>query len=237
MAYPLSSRSLNNPANNPFAPYLAHSTNIDWRTPSIQAKAAELATSYGTDCNSKVQIAKACFEFVRDGIKHSMDFSLDGTTCKASDVLANGHGFCYAKSHLLAALLRANDIPTALCYQRLTIADFPDDNKLDYCLHGLNAVYLPNIMNDSHNKSLNGKENWAGWYRIDPRGNKAGVDAQFCPPLERLAFCLKSTGERNITEPHGGLFAEPLPCVTRILETHNTCQAVADNLPDITLLT
>ena len=52
--------------------------------------------------------ARACFEFVRDQIKHSRDYEMDPTTWKASDVLLHGTGYCYAKSHLLAAMLRAN---------------------------------------------------------------------------------------------------------------------------------
>jgi len=67
-------------------------------------------------------------------------------------VLKYKTGYCYAKSHLLAALLRANNIPAGLCYQRLTI----ENDMLPYCLPALNAVYLPKY----------------GWYRIDARGNK-----------------------------------------------------------------
>jgi transglutaminase-like putative cysteine protease len=47
-----------------------------------------------------------------------------------------------------------------------------DDNGAPYSLHGFNAVYLPDV----------------GWYRVDARGNKEGVNAQFSPPQERLAF-------------------------------------------------
>ncbi|MEM9191504.1 MAG: hypothetical protein AAGF12_20190, partial [Myxococcota bacterium] len=40
-------------------------------------------------------------------------------------------------------------------------------------LHGFNAVYLR-----GHDR----------WVRVDPRGNKPGVDAQFSLAEERLAF-------------------------------------------------
>jgi transglutaminase-like putative cysteine protease len=63
---------------------------------------------------------------------------MNPVTCKASDVLIHGTGYCYAKSHLLVALLRANGIPAGLCYQRLTI----ENDGPSYCLRGLNAVYL-----------------------------------------------------------------------------------------------
>lgn len=36
----------------------------------------------------------------------------------SSDVLFYKEGICYAKSHLLAALLRSQQIPTGFCYQR-----------------------------------------------------------------------------------------------------------------------
>ena len=188
--------------------YLNSSRDIDWQHTAVQAKAAALATG----CTTKEEIAKRCFEFVRDEIKHSFDYKLNPITCKASDVLLQGTGYCYAKSHLLAALLRANDIPAGLCYQRLTFAD----DQPPFCLHGLNAVYL-----EPH-----------GWYRIDARGNKPGVNAAFCPPKEQLAFPIITKGESDLPE----IWAEPLPIVTQVLETFTTYDEVADNLPDIELI-
>ena len=44
-------------------------------------------------------------------------------------------GICYAKSHLLAAILRANLFPTGFCYQRLVLDDKTDSR---FVLHGLN---------------------------------------------------------------------------------------------------
>ena len=189
------------------APYLASSRYIDWYHSSIGDKAAELASG----CTSEEDIAKRCFEFVRDEIKHSWDYRMNPVTCVASDVLLHGTGYCYAKSHLLAALLRANGIPAGLCYQRLTIGtDGPP-----FCLHGLNAVYL--------------KEH--GWYRIDPRGNKPGVEAAFCPPKEQLAFPVLRKEERDLPE----IWAEPLPVIVKALTELTTVQQVAENLPDIEL--
>lgn len=123
--------------------YLESSEYIDWKHPLVTHTAAELADG----CYSDEAVARRCFEFVRDAVKHSWDHRMNPVTCKASDVLMHGTGYCYAKSHLLAALLRANAIPAGLCYQRLTVAS----NSPPYCLHGLNAVYL--------------KQH--GWYRID----------------------------------------------------------------------
>lgn len=184
--------------------YLANSIYIDWQHPEVLEQARALAAG----CSSPPEIAQACFEFVRDQIKHSWDYRLNPVTCKASDVLRYGTGYCYAKSHLLAALLRANDIPAGLCYQRLTITDEPP-----YCLHGLNAVYLPEY----------------GWYRVDARGNKPGVAAEFCPPLEKLAFPLLNPAECDLP----GIWAEPHPAVVDVLERYATVEEVAENLPDV----
>jgi transglutaminase-like putative cysteine protease len=75
--------------------YLEVSKYIDWDNPLILEKAKEL--SVGLD--DKNSIARICFEFVRDEIKHSWDHQLNPVTCKASDVLIHKTGYCYAKSH------------------------------------------------------------------------------------------------------------------------------------------
>ncbi|MEI8571493.1 hypothetical protein U737_10655 [Methylomonas sp. LW13] len=185
--------------------FLGCSVYIDSQHPAIVAQAAKLAEG----CADEEAIAKRCFEFVRDEIKHSWDYRLNPVTCKASEVLIHGTGYCYAKSHLLAALLRANGIPAALCYQRLTL----DGDQPPYCLHGLNAVYLP-----QH-----------GWYRIDARGNKPGVNADFCPPLEKLAFPIVNSFEQDLPDIH----AEPLTAVIKALTEHQTVEQVYQNLPDV----
>lgn len=188
--------------------YLESSQYIDWQQANVLEKATELATGE----KDKQQIAKACFIFVRDEIKHSWDYQLNPVTCKASDVLKYGTGYCYAKSHLLAALLRANDIPAGLCYQRLTI----NDDKPPFCLHGLNAIYLEQY----------------GWYRVDARGNKAGVKAEFTPPVEESAFPVFTEGEMDLPE----IWAQPVPVVVEALETGTDYLQVSENLPDIHIL-
>jgi hypothetical protein len=69
-------------------PYLASSEFIDWRHLEVSAKAAELADG----CFGKLQVARHCFEFVRDEIRHSMDFQANPVTCRASDVLHHRTG-------------------------------------------------------------------------------------------------------------------------------------------------
>lgn len=188
--------------------YLTASPLIDHQHPEVAACARQLARG----ASSPHAVVQRCFEFVRDEVRHSVDHQLNPVTCKASDVLRHRTGYCYAKSHLLAALLRANGIPTGLCYQRLAVGD----RGAPYCLHGLNAVYLPDI----------------GWYRIDARGNKPGVNAQFTPPREQLAFALHDAHERDLPE----IWAEPLPVVIDVLERYSTWDAVLANLPDVEVL-
>ena len=186
-----------------------HSTEIiDWEHPKIQKLAKELAL----EAEGAVEITKRCFEWVRDEIYHSHDHCLNPITLKASEVLEAGTGYCYAKSHLLAALLRANGIPAGLCYQRLS----RDENGEPFCLHGLNAVYLPDI----------------GWYRIDARGNKKSVNAQYAPPEEMLAYEIKVEGEADLPE----IWADPLPVIVDLLTVYDNYEDVWENLPDIPLI-
>jgi transglutaminase-like putative cysteine protease len=154
-------------------------------------------------------VARRSFEWVRDEIKHSTDFGTRAVTCAASDVLREGSGYCYAKSHLLAALLRANGIPAGLCYQRLSLGD----EGRRFSLHGFNAVLLPEF----------------GWYRIDPRGNREGIDAQFTPPTERLAFHARLPGETTLA----GIWPDPLPVVVNTIRAHTDARVLGDNLPDL----
>lgn len=135
--------------------YLAADEAIDHDHPVVRDTAARLAR----EAADSYVYAQLAFEFVRDTIPHSQDSGDMRVTWRASDVLEQGTGICYAKAHALAALLRAEDIPTALCYQKFDV------------VHGLVAV------------RFNG-----AWHRQDPRGNKPGVDAQFSLEGEQLAF-------------------------------------------------
>ncbi len=175
---------------------------VDYHHPDVKNLAIKLSG------NSKPveQVAQDCFEWVRDHIAHTMDIKRSEVSCSASQVLQLGHGFCYAKSHLLAALLRANGIATGFCYQRLA------DDMCGFGLHGFNAVYLPTL----------------GWYRVDARGNKQGVNAQFIPPKEQLAFTNHAKGEVD----YGMILAEPWPTVVHALQNMNNAQILANKLPD-----
>lgn len=185
--------------------YLAPSRVVDFIHPAVAALAREL----GQGAADQEERVRRCFEFVRDQVLHSVDGGIRSpVTCLASEVLAQRTGLCYAKSHLLAALLRALGVPTGFCYQRLRL-DGPDS---PCCLHGLNAVWL-----EAH-----------GWYRIDARGNKPGVAARFCPPREQLAFLPSLPGEQDLP----GILTEPLPQVVAALEGASDLPSLLLQLPD-----
>ncbi|UUU36003.1 transglutaminase family protein [Streptomyces sp. CA-210063] len=169
--------------------YLAADEVINHGHPQVREVAAHLAKG-ATD---SYDYARAAYEFVRDTIPHSADSGDPRVTWRASDVLEQGTGICYAKAHALAALLRAEDIPTALCYQRLA-----HDDGDGHAVHGLVAV------------RFNGD-----WHRQDPRGNKPGVNAQFSLTGERLAW----VPDPRVDElDYPTLYAEPHPAVLGALQ-------------------
>lgn len=196
------------------ADYLASTDVVDWFHPDVHTLAWLLAC--GED--DPLVVARRCFEWVRDEIEHCVDSQRTEVTCRASDVLYQRTGYCYAKSHLLAALLRANRIPTGVCYQRLSL----DGAGEPFCLHGLNGMWLPGY----------------SWYRVDARGNRAArrqspaIDAQFTPPVERLAFEISQPGEADLPD----VLAEPLPVVVEALSRYDRADVLFAHLPDVSEL-
>jgi transglutaminase-like putative cysteine protease len=182
--------------------FLAASAIIDWHQPALRELADRLR---GGDADD-VAVARRCFEWVRDRILHTSDHHLDPVTCAASEVLTQGTGFCYSKSHLLAALLRANGIPAGFVYQRLSLGEG------QFCLHGLNAVWIPQL----------------GWYRLDARGSRPDLSAEFAPPTEHLPFSSSAAGECTFV----GIWAEPIGVVVAALQAHRHREALLEHLPD-----
>jgi hypothetical protein len=156
----------------------------------------QTAAQLRADAPEPYDYAKAAFEYVRDTIPHSDDTGDQRVTWRASDVLEQRTGVCHAKAHALTALLRAEGIPAGLCYQRFEV------------LHGLIALRLP------------GRTHWS---RLDPRGNKPGVDARFCLDEERLAWPVRpELGERD----HPVIHAAPLAPVLAALRGAATRDAL-----------
>lgn len=176
--------------------YLLELDEVNYSDTLVKEKIEVLFTGDKTE----IEKAKIAFEFVRDEISHSWDIQGKRVTCKASDVLKYKEGICYAKSNLLASLLRSQGIPTGFCYQRLMLYENPDKR---YALHALNAVYLTSL-----NK----------WVRLDARGNKANVDAQFSIEQEKLAF---SVNEKFDEKDYPVIYVKPHPKTINVLTEYN----------------
>ena len=193
--------------------YLEASGIIDYENGLVKKRAQDLKK----DSRNALDLIEKSFLYVRDRIVHTADMdkqkaSISEVTNCASEVLGKGHGICYAKSHLLAALLRANGIPAGFCYQRLIL----DDDKAPYLvLHGLCGVFI-----ESENK----------WIRLDPRGNKEDVHAEFSINEEKLAFTIRG----DMGEEDGfAIFETPDPGVIQALESASDAGALFSNLPKV----
>ncbi len=66
---------------------------------------------------------------------------------------------------------------------------------------------------------------------MDARGNRAGIDAQFTPPIEQLAFKIQFEEEAEFPI----IFAEPLNVVVEALQRHLLWDELLQNLPDCSL--
>lgn len=150
--------------------YLIETQSIDYNDENIQKKVGHLKELSSDD----IDYIERCFIFVRDEIPHSWGINASVVSKKASEVLANKTGVCWTKSCLLAALLRLNGIPSGISYQLLTRADDASDG---YIIHAFNTVYI---------------EQLDKWIRLDARGNKENVNAQFSLDEEHLAYEIRS---------------------------------------------
>jgi transglutaminase-like putative cysteine protease len=189
------------PQSSELSVYLQCSEFIDCNNVSIKRKASELADGI----ENEIELVKTIYEFVRDKISHSSDIGENRITYKSSDVLKYKHGLCFAKSHLLAAILRNLGIPTGFCYQKLQF-----DDQLG--LHGLNGVFIKSI---------------GRWIRLDARGNENGINAVFSLEKEFLAYSPRvEKGEVDFLN----LYAEPNEKVIQILENSLNLTEALENV-------
>ena len=181
--------------NDSMNDYLTFSKYINGNDVRIVSKANEFKQKY----TNEISLIKAVYEFVRDEIKHSWDIQDKRVTKSAviSDAVTSlGKMLRYS---IIAALVRACGIPAGICYQRLTLGDTPDTG---FCIHALNAVYI---------KSMD------KWIRLDARGNKKGVDAQFDLQTEKLAFVVRTNmGEAD----YRTIYAKPSDKLMNVLENN-----------------
>ncbi|MBP1560444.1 MAG: transglutaminase domain-containing protein [Oscillospiraceae bacterium] len=194
------------PSSDNIEEYLKKDDVIDYNNDII----ANLADLLFQRADSEIEFIKAAYEYVRDHISHSADKNEDIITCSASEVLKAGHGICFAKSHLLAALLRCKAIPTGFCYQKLIL---DDETAPVLIYHGLNGVYI---------------KEYKKWIRLDARGNKEGVNAQFSLDEEQLAFPVRQEkGEEDCFT----VYPDPDEKVLEKLRKNKTRTELFDDLP------
>ena len=122
------------PETDELGRYLEDTITIDWQTPDVMSTARMLLDAL-EEPEARI---RRLFTFVRDEIADSLDTPTAARTCRASEVLRERTGLCYARSHLLAALLRFAGFPAGFCYARWR----DDDRPGRFVLHGFNAVYL-----------------------------------------------------------------------------------------------
>lgn len=101
-------------------------------------------------------------------------------------------------------------IPTGFCYQRVLRKGTIESG---YALHGLNAIYLEDI----------------GWFRLDPRGNKPGVDSEFSIETEKLAYPIRtSLGEIDYPK----VYTKPLDSVIAAMHNSKGCHELFYKRPE-----
>lgn len=180
---------------------------IQFNSPLIQEKIKAIEAQ----ASSKKERAKIAFELARDEIQHSFDTKSKVITIGAEEILEKKEGICFAKSHLLASLLRGMGIPTGFCYQRVLRKGTVESG---YALHGLNAIYLEEI----------------GWFRVDPRGNKPGVNSQFSTDIEKLAYPIREElGEVD----YPNVFIAPSPSVVTAMQKSADCHVLFFDRPEV----
>ena len=176
---------------------------VDFSSPKIREKVAELFSGLRDD----TQKAKIAYEFVRDEISHTFDIQSDVIIAKASDVLQHKTGICHAKANLLAALLRPQGIPTGFCFQRMRM------NTGSYAVHCYNAIYLS-----------------GRWIKVDARGNKQGINAQFSSDEPILAYPCRLEYDEYFWS---GIYAAPHDATMKMLERAKSLQDILDTIPDL----
>lgn len=222
------------PETDDLGRYLEDTIIVDWQTPSVADCARRLLAEADALAGRQVE---RLFRFVRDEIAHSFDLSEDdharlaertiegqtsafvrrGVAARASEVLALGHGPCFAKSHLLAALLRFAGHPTGFAHVRLV----DDERPGRFVLHGFVACY------------------WAptrSWLLLDPRGNRGREGepgsittvCRFEPPYS-LAF-VPDAARGEVLLPF--IAKRPGRRIVELLERVPDRAALARSLPD-----
>jgi transglutaminase-like putative cysteine protease len=187
--------------------YLKASMVVDLYTDEVIGLSNKICKGLSGD----IEIVRAVYYYMQENIPHSFSINAKEVTCKASEVVRYGHGICYAKANLLAAILRLNKIPAGFCYQRFIM----DDSDLSrFVLHGFNAVYLGSI----------GK-----WIQVDIRNKFEGVDPEFdISKASGVVPVRKDMGETDY--PY--VLIEPYSRTIEALINNKDLKSLENGLPD-----
>lgn len=204
---PAEAPAMPEPETDDLGRFLEDTITIDWQTPEMMSTAKRLLER----TTAPEDRIRCLFEFVRDKIDHSLDVETDLQTCRASEVLKERTGLCYAKSHLLAGFLRYAGFPAGFCYVRVA----QDDRPGRFVLHGFNAVYLAGS---------------GSWIYLDARGNREGVstECRFEAPWSLAHWPDAKVGE--VFLPF--IYKRPGKRILDLLERAPSFDAVCKNLPD-----
>lgn len=196
------------PESDELGRYLEDTITIDWQTPVMMSTAKRLLADASTQPEDRI---RRLFEFVRDEIDHSLDVETDVQTCRASEVLKERTGLCYAKSHLLAGFLRYAGFPAGFCYVRTIDEDRPGR----FVLHGFNAVYSTSA---------------SSWIYLDARGNRDGFETECRFEAPWSLSCRPDVQAGEAFLPF--IYRRPGKRIIDLLERAPNFDAVRKNLPD-----
>lgn len=186
--------------------YLERTAVVDFDSEDVRVLANNLAPY---NCND-IEKVRAVFEYIQANIPHTFNTDRKEVACKASDAIRLGHGICYAKANLVAALLRYMNVPTGFCYQKYRMEGTPDSK---FVLHCMNAVYLKD------------KGRWA---RIDVRTPDEDFDPRFKPYEDSGIYPIDpSMGE----EEYPDIYVCPHPATIEALKKSKDAVRLHDSLP------
>jgi transglutaminase-like putative cysteine protease len=187
--------------------YLELTDVVDLNDASVMRLADRLALGACDD----IEKVRAVFGHMQANIPHTFDTDRKEVACKASDVIRTGHGICYAKANLVAALLRYMGIPTGFCYQKYRMEGTLDSK---FVLHCFNAVYFRD----------NGK-----WARMDVRTKDEGFDPAFKPYMDSGIFPVDAAlGEME----YRVVYVRPIPSTIEALKNSRDAIELHDKLPE-----
>lgn len=124
--------------DNGFSPFLVNSAIVDYNADST---VVSLSYEIAWHAETKLQVVQAVYEWVKDNITY--DTALARSTSGPSnyvpnleDIISKKTGICYDYAVLVAAMLRANDIPCML------IKGNVDTGAEDTVYHAWNLIWL-----------------------------------------------------------------------------------------------